>query len=206
MNARRLRGAHTAEAVAKAAKRAGLKWNSGRVAYLEAGRISPTLPTLLALAMAFGDVLSRAVALTELLQAEGFVQLNDDFPPVDADVVIQALRGEPVAPTVGQVQGGVDEAAAVLTGAEAEWADLPERPDGPAVGKLRAVHADSGPTEDRIAASLGITTLRLSYETARLWGRTFTQERDHRAGDEANAQKRGRIARTMKGELQQEIS
>jgi hypothetical protein len=38
-----------------------------------------------------------------------------------------------------------------------------------------------------------------------VWGRTFSEERDRRAGGEANAQKRGRVTREMKAELEQVI-
>lgn len=38
------------------------------------------------------------------------------------------------------------------------------------------------------------------------WGRSFTAERDRRAGPDANAQKRGRISRELKAELQEAIN
>jgi hypothetical protein len=38
--------------------------------------------------------------------------------------------------------------------------------------------------------------------SAALWKRTFSQERDRRAGPEANAQKRGQVSRELRKELQ----
>lgn len=205
-NARRLRAKHNTEALAKCAKQIGLKWNTGRVTDLEAGRISPTVPTLLALTIAFGGLLGRPVALTEFFEAEGFVKLNDDFPPVRADMVLEALSGEPIDLKVGHLRDGKEMAIAAFQKAHAEWKTLPTLPDDPRTLDLQNVLHEAGPTEERIARDLGVSTLRLAYESARLWQKTFTQERDRRAGDVVSAQKRGRISRGMKDELRQAIS
>jgi hypothetical protein len=55
-NVRRLRGDHTAEELARHAQAWGLKWGTGRIADLEAGRVSPTLPTIYALTVALEDL------------------------------------------------------------------------------------------------------------------------------------------------------
>jgi hypothetical protein len=41
---------------------------------------------------------------------------------------------------------------------------------------------------------------------AELWGRTFVAERDRRAGPDVNAQRRGRISRQLKAELQKALA
>jgi hypothetical protein len=41
---------------------------------------------------------------------------------------------------------------------------------------------------------------------AALWRRTFTAERDNRAGPDANAQRRGQISRQLKADLQEVIN
>ncbi|MCP9621771.1 hypothetical protein FOH10_30430 [Nocardia otitidiscaviarum] len=205
-NAKRLRADHNTEALAKCAKQVGLRWNTGRVTDLEAGRISPTVPTLLALTFAFGGLLGRPVALTELFEAEGFVKLNDDFPAVRADLVLEALGGQPIGLKVGHLRGGKQQTIAAFKKSHAAWKELPTRPDDPDTLDIQTALKESGPTEDRVARDLGISTLRLAYESARLWKGTFTQERDRRAGDDANAQKRGRVSRDMKHELRQAIS
>jgi hypothetical protein len=39
-----------------------------------------------------------------------------------------------------------------------------------------------------------------------LWGRSFTDERDHRAGPDANPEKRGRVSRDLKSELHEAVN
>jgi transcriptional regulator with XRE-family HTH domain len=74
--ARALRADRKLELVAYAAKSAGLNWGSGRVADLEGGRVSPTVPTLFALCQAFGALLDRPVSLAELFAGDGPVRLT----------------------------------------------------------------------------------------------------------------------------------
>jgi len=66
---------------------------------------------------------------------------------------------------------------------------------------LVRVYRSAGATEERIRKSLGISAMLLARATASLWKRTFSQERDRRAGAGANAQKRGQITRQMRAEL-----
>jgi hypothetical protein len=59
----------------------------------------------------------------------------------------------------------------------------------------------------RMAKSLGLDRERASFVMSRLWGLSFTAERDRRAGPDANPQKRGRrIARELKAQLQEAIN
>ena len=48
--------------------------------------------------------------------------------------------------------------------------------------------------------------MRLAQLSYRLWGGTFTEERDRLAGADANAQKRGRVTRELRAELQNAIT
>jgi hypothetical protein len=59
----------------------------------------------------------------------------------------------------------------------------------------------SGATEERTWKALGISPTELADWSTALWNRTFSQERDRRAGEGANAQKRGQITRKMRVEL-----
>jgi hypothetical protein len=45
----------------------------------------------------------------------------------------------------------------------------------------------------------------LACLSAALWKRTFSQERDRRAGEGANTQKRGQVTRQMRAELEAAI-
>jgi len=53
--------------------------------------------------------------------------------------------------------------------------------------------------------SLGMSSMLLANISASLWGRTFSQERDRRAGEGANAQKRWQVTRQMRAELEAAI-
>ncbi|MFI6366044.1 helix-turn-helix domain-containing protein [Nocardia sp. NPDC050630] len=76
------------------------------------------------------------------------------------------------------------------------------------VGFFGAVEVtqQSRKAEERVAKDLNLSIAQLAAEAERLWGHGFTEERDLRAGDHANAQKRGRIARVLKDELSQAIT
>ncbi|MGZ4527644.1 MAG: hypothetical protein ACXVX7_14620, partial [Mycobacterium sp.] len=70
---------------------------------------------------------------------------------------------------------------------------------------MTAVIKASGATEERTRKALGISSMFLASLSARLWKRTFSQERDRRAGEGANAQKRGQVSRQLRKELQAAI-
>jgi len=67
------------------------------------------------------------------------------------------------------------------------------------VGNTRASFLEA---DARIAGSLGLSAYRAAELMTELWGRSFSDERDRRGGPGANAQKRGRISRDLKQELQ----
>jgi hypothetical protein len=71
-----------------------------------------------------------------------------------------------------------------------------------AAGVAVAVLRRSGLAEDRLAQRLGVNPDELALMSSQLWaGRTFSEERDLRAGPEANAQKRGQVSRTLQADL-----
>lgn len=53
-----------------------------------------------------------------------------------------------------------------------------------------------------MSKALRIAPLTLAHITAALWKSTFSEERDRRAGDGANAQKRGQVSRALQLELE----
>ncbi len=177
--ARALRGDRKAELVARAAKLAGLNWGTGRIADLEAGRVSPTLPTLIALCWAFKDLLGRQVELADLFVGGGNVTLAPGVV-VPLEVLRAALDG----------RGLADPPAGLL----------PVRLISDAVERS-LLEADY-----RMASSVGIAPELAASAMLALWGRSFTAERDRRGGPDANPQKRGRISRELKAELQEWIN
>ncbi|MEZ7240776.1 hypothetical protein ACWEQV_12565 [Rhodococcus aetherivorans] len=198
-NLQQLRTEHrvTTDQLATAARRWGLRWTDSRVSAMERGKIPATLANLIALVQTLEDVLERPVPLSRLLEHDGYVELNSDLA-LRGDVLVQFVASEPVkvfAEDDMQAKETFDRLAS-----STPFENLPSRP-GVTVGMLKKVSAQSGATEDRIAKDLDIDPLLLALESADLWGRTFSQERDNRAGQDANAQKRGRVSRELKDEL-----
>jgi hypothetical protein len=64
----------------------------------------------------------------------------------------------------------------------------------------------SGLAEQRLAKDLDISPTRLAYLSLRLWNGTFSEVRDHRAGPDATPQKRGRVTRELRKELEKALA
>jgi hypothetical protein len=60
--------------------------------------------------------------------------------------------------------------------------------------------------DQRLCKAIGIDREFGAAVMARLWQHTFSDERDQRAGSDANAQRRGQVSRQLKAELEQEIN
>jgi transcriptional regulator with XRE-family HTH domain len=208
--ARALRGNRKLELVAYAAKSAGLNWGTGRIADLEAGRVSPTLPTLFALCGAFGALLGRPVSLAELFAGDGRVTLTADVTVELADLQ-EALKGRPIDPGPAQFMARMGLAGAVAANEQfvAAGIDPPdilvERRlyDHPLVQQVKQSMLEA---DYRMAKSLGLDVDHAAFVMAHRWGHSFTAERDSRGGPDANPQKRGRVSRELKSELQEAIN
>lgn len=174
---RTLRGERRTAEVARAAQLAGLtRWTTGRVAELERGAVTPTLATLYGLAQTFADLLGRPVTLTELLPGDGPVSLGHDYV-VELVDVRNALSGK-------QIQ--------------------PRQPEE--VSATEAVRRSFLDVDYRVAAELGLEPERAAHVMAELWGRSFTDERDRRAGPGVTKQKRGVVGQQVKAELREAVS
>lgn len=201
-NARKIRtqtGA-TLEDVAREARLVGLKWTTGKVGDLEAGRMKPSLQTLLALSLALASATEEELTLPDLVEHDGPVRINDRLV-VRGDEVAAALRGEPLRhPDMQRLASDMRESLG-------EFEAVPQSArEGVSVGTLRRLAHEAGETESRIARELGISNEHMLFLSAKLWGMTFTQKRNELAGENGNPQKRGRFSRILKGELRQAIS
>jgi transcriptional regulator with XRE-family HTH domain len=204
-NARRIRmGAGvTLNQVGIAARRRGLKWNESRVADFEAGRVAPNLGTLAAICVALTEAGCNEATVPTLLHSDVPVQINDRLRLQGTDLA-NLLSGhaitepKPLWPAVG-LSGG-----ALSTLDRHEWKVAQRYPyrDSRA---LQRVMESSGSTEERIAKTLGISSALLTNLSTAFWKRSFSQERDRRAGAGANAQKRGQVSRQMRAELEAAI-
>ncbi|MFC8531378.1 hypothetical protein [Nocardia sp. NPDC057227] len=205
-NARRIRGEHTADQMSRHAQWAGLKWNTGRVADLEKGRISPTLPNLVAIAAALRSLTGQDVTLADLVAHDGPIRLNDVLV-MPAARLAGYLRGELVrvfASETPALAAEAEEARRVVR----RWLDNREDwlEDLDQVNAWQAAMHNATDADERAAADLGLSVAEMLARSVEMWGRGFSAERDARAGDGASNQKRGRIARTLKDELRQAIS
>ncbi|MBA4855768.1 hypothetical protein [Nocardia farcinica] len=207
-NARRIREPHTADQMSRHARWAGLKWNSGRVADLEKGRISPTLPTLLAVAVALRSLTDRPVSLADLLTYDGPVALNDRLTIPGARLAAY-FTAEPVvvlaseSPALTEEAGRAGRVMREHFLSREDWLD----PDVTAeFTAWREAMRNATGADERAAADLGLDPAEFARVAVKLWGHSFSAERDTRAGADASNQKRGRITRILKDELRQVIS
>lgn len=184
----------------------------------------------LADAAARGAEVGAPLQLADLLESDGNVTLVGAFPRPLASVVAAVCRGEPW-PVLPEDALGPDEAAAerahdrmvsttagdIRRGAERNpWVKtiLDGWPDNGAPFPITfgrdaedSMLRRSGLAEDRAATALGVSREQLSELSFLLWhGRTFSEERDRRAGADANPQKRGRVARELRAELAEALA
>jgi hypothetical protein len=198
-NARTLRGSAKLDDVARSCRHFGLNWNPSRVIELEQGKVSPTLPTLIAIALALGEVRGENLTLGDLLRSDENVTLTDDLTVTSGELQ-GFLDGGPVS---------VDEDRLMAEALQSARAALKLRGDWPARlrrvkhGLFVEVWRDYGEAEERLARDLGLDRDRLTAEMAALWGRSYHAERDRRAGPGVTAQKRGRVASVLKAQLQE---
>jgi transcriptional regulator with XRE-family HTH domain len=198
----RLDAGVTLEEVAKAARHYGLKWATNKVGDFEAGRVSASLATIYALAAALTDVTGRPVTLGDLFAEPGRVAINERLT-VDVVKVKDAVSGKPVAATMSDLpseRGRIDQAVAELEAEQDAW---PKSLQKVSRGRYRAVLADFSDSDARLAKALDVGRSTAAAAMAAAWGKTFVARRDELAGPDANAQKRGRIARELKAELKE---
>ena len=195
----------TLEQMARVAQRYGLPWTSGRVGDFESGRTAPSLPTLIAAAAALGDVIGRPVSLAELVTGEGQVHINDKLS-LDKSALRAALSGGSVnahakpMPLETLLTRGLE----LLT--ELSTVDWPNRLRAVNPDLRRDVLLDFNESDARMCKNIGVDQVLGAAAMAAVWRRTFTADRDHRAGPDANAQRRGQISRQLKADLQEVIN
>lgn len=205
-NARRIRIAAglTLDQVAAHAREEGLKWTAGKVGDLEGGRVSPSLPTLFALTIALHLATDQPVTLADLLRTSGFVRINDALA-VRGEALTRIVQGESAGSLdLADIFQATEDFATHFRRSAEELSRVPTYP-GLTVEKFLRVGSSSGLTEQRVSKELGITKIHLAAVSAYLWNASFSDERDRRAGPDANPQKRGRASRELKAELRREL-
>lgn len=193
----RLAAGVTRNELAKYARAAGLRWTDSKVGDFESGRSAPAFATVLAVTVALSNATNRSPAITvaELLADEqsGRVIVTDQIVPL-ASKLADALRGQPLILDAADVDASLDVEIADQIG------------KGQRHKTIESIEARSGLDEARLAKRLAITRETLAKASLDLWSRSFSDERDRRAGPDANAQKRGRVARVLSAEIKEMLS
>lgn len=213
-NCKRIREAAglTQNTLARYARESGLRWTAAKVGQFERGAHSPTFATVLAATRALTLATGWPVALGDLVESDDFVAINDDLFAVSGEqlklIVSEAiswrdLKAEDVC--AGAVNASDAEA---IRRAGDEFKRLHykyELGDAP-LEFLLEISRKAGTDEDRLAKRLQISDTELAAASWRAWGRTFSDERDDRAGPESNAQKRGQVSRALQVELERFVN
>jgi transcriptional regulator with XRE-family HTH domain len=205
-NARRLRTSArlTLDQVAVAARQRGLNWSESRVADFESGRVAANLATILAVCVALDDLGCAKATPLELVRTARPIHVNDGLLLWSEDVA-KLLSGRPLVRhvTPEHVARTFSPGFTTITSPYEMKISMRYPVSDPTV--LIAVARASGAAEERVRKSLGISSMLLASLSAAFWRRTFTEERDHRAGKDANPQKRGQVTRQMRAELKTAI-
>lgn len=165
--------------------------------------MAPNLATLCAFCLALIDAGCKEATFPKLLRSLPPIRINDSLLLWD-DNLMKLLSGHRIAKQQRPEGTRNDDDHNLLT--PEEWLIAQKFPvDGDDPMILMRVYRSAGATEERIRKSLGIPPMLLATATASLWKRTFSQERDRRAGAGANAQKRGQVTRQMRAELEAAI-
>lgn len=178
----------TQDELARYARDLGLRWKASAVGDFEAGRSAPKFTTVVTVAAALQWALEdvpaakggidrpAGIGLADLLTSHGWVMLTDTLQ-VPGPRLEEWCRGYVVS---------LEERGAPPPMVVDAVVDLARR---------------AGLTEHRQAKRLGIEPEDLAALSLKLWQRTFSDERDRRAGPDANRQKRAQVTRVMQAEL-----
>lgn len=211
----------TQEQFVRYARDAGLRWTASKVADFERGRREVAFGAVLAVSLALSRALADAkkrgaavggsVTLADLVQSEGNVVLTADGPDPLGSVVAGVCRGRPWPLELVKLLGADELKVWELHRQIIESALSSALVDGRFDPNLTStdlalMRQRSGLTEDRLAQRLAISRDRLAAVSFRLWQRTFSEERDRRAGPDANRQKRGRVSRELRAELEEALA
>lgn len=199
--------------LAVAGQTVGAKWTSGSIAQIEAGKFKATIENLVQLAHALtwlpaetrtepGVInLRRRITVSDLLRSDRPIPINSHFTAT-SDVLLWFLADKPfnhghdLMMRDEEVREIAEAAASLRRDMPAEFrGNLERMSEG---GELTSPISEQ---ERRAATDLGLNPRAFKYWALHLWRRSFERERDARAGEDANAQKRGRITRTLKDEI-----
>lgn len=181
----------TLDAVATAGREFGATWGAASIRNIEAGKLAPTIPNLMVLALALGKLTGRSMKLSDLLGEAEVLELpvqGSARQPVPRSWVDGVLNGRPVHLEV--------EPARRQTSHEQL---LDPQPFGTPSHSHDTV--SSSLAERRAAERLGIDAGELQEWADQLWGRSLEEEAGHRAGPKSTPQARGHVTRGLVEEI-----
>ncbi|WP_100451410.1 hypothetical protein [Mycobacteroides abscessus] len=199
-NVRRIRERDgiTLSAVADGAVEIGAKWNAAAVRRIEAGAFNVTVSAVVVLIYALTRATGRPVTTLDILDTDEAIAITDTDETTTSDLL--AILGG----------AAVEDRLALTEFDWSKWFDgTKEAMKGYPPVKVDEVRNNrKAPTEQevRLAKSLDLSAGALHAWAIHTWGRGFFEERDHRAGPDANAQKKGIVARQLKAELKAAIN
>jgi transcriptional regulator with XRE-family HTH domain len=184
-----------------------LPMSTGRIGNIESARsATTTLETLIAMAAALSRATAEPVTLADLLDGEGEVSLGDQFT-VELSTLQAVLRGEPVpivdAETDRKLGKVMREGSRMAITRSPEWGRLPQSAcrDLDPHDWLR-VRMTMRESDIRMCKAIGVDRELGAALMTKLWNKPFSEERDHRAGADAKAQRKGQISRRLKADLE----
>ncbi|MGH3635345.1 MAG: helix-turn-helix domain-containing protein [Mycobacterium sp.] len=195
----------TQDGLARCAREVGLRWTASAVGDFEAGRSAPTFATVLAITLALQMASERAAKMRAthdliIAQLRGEKTPHQAGPPTHVTLadLVGSERSIALTDELDVPAAAVADVCRGRTWMEAGPEQTIDRPAG-------TLARHQGLTEHRLARRLGISPDRLAEASFRLWQNTFSEERDRRAGPDANQQKRGRVSRELRAELEKAL-
>lgn len=202
-NLKRLRKDHqlTLDDVSKASRAYGVKWTAQRIAGMEAGKASVTVPTVCIAAWALTDLTDFEFTPAQLLASDEPIQLNDAFT-VNGTVIADAIEGR-----LPELDGHhfPDSDARVREAIEGATANAEAWGGELTVKDVTTLSARVGLADQRAADRLGIDVRTLCGEAYRRWGMLLSEAVEQQAGPHASPQRKGHITRRLEAQLREVI-
>lgn len=204
----------TQDDLARHARQVGLRWRASSVGDLEAGRSSPNFATVIAVAAALQSALDEkqpdatwSVGLDDLVRFDGVVTVNE-LLSIPGERLTSWSSGDEPLPVPRTTAAGNAEASitANLPISPRQATAAPNAKDRAVLEAVAGCLMRAGKPEARLAKRLDTDPRDLAAASWHLWKRTFTEERNRRAGPDSNAQKRGQVARTLEAEVRSAIA
>ncbi|SMX65469.1 hypothetical protein BSP109_00208 [Brevibacterium sp. Mu109] len=191
----------TLDEVAKETRSYGAKWTAQRIAGMEAGKVSVTVPTVCTLAWALSAITDNDVHPADLLRSDSPVEVNGDFA-VGGNTIAETLEGN-----VGElrIKDAADPDRTIRDVVDAAGETASAWGPGVTVGDIRSLQSRIGLADRRAADRLGIDVHTLSGEAFRRWAMLLSEAVDEQAGPGASPQRKGHITRKLEAELREAL-